>query len=262
MRKEQHKLAVALVAISLALGSTSIGAEQEGQYGRAAERERQFSPTDQLKASQIIGKSVSNAQNEDLGRVTDLIVDLNAGSVPCAILAHGGTLGMGRTKTAVPISALQYSADGRTLMMSATKEQLQTASKIATGAWSSVADAEWTKSVDAFYGQPASFAQGRFERQPLLGTPEQRQFVREPQKGAELLTKQTADAELTQRINSTLQQELGVEAFQKLQITAAEGTVTLKGEVASEAEKQNIENKIKAVAGVQKVENQLTVKQQ
>jgi hypothetical protein len=42
-----------------------------------------------------IGNKVVNAQNEDLGRIEDLVLDAGTGRIAYAVLSFGGFLGMG-----------------------------------------------------------------------------------------------------------------------------------------------------------------------
>jgi len=210
-------------------------------------------------ASDIIGKDVRNASDESLGKVSDLIVSLDSGRVPYAIVAHGGALGVGRTKTAVPISEIQYSTDGKTVLMSATKEDLKAASKSCPDTWPRGRNTEWSRTVDGFYGQPSAFANWRFEREPLDGS-DRKQYVRDPnEKGATLLMK-PADVEIYRRLSTTLRTEARPEPTDGYKITVEEGVVVLRGQVDTEAEKQDIESKARTVPGVQRVDNQLKVK--
>jgi sporulation protein YlmC with PRC-barrel domain len=217
---------------------------------RATDQKTSELKASQFKASELIGKEVRNTQDESLGKIQELIVNLDSGDVPYAIIAHGGALGVGRTKTAVPFDSVKCSSDGKTLMLSATKEQLQAASKTPSGQWASAADAEWAKSVDGFYGQP-SFAHGRFGRDNPLDTTDRRLFVREPpQKGAELLMT-PADSALCEKV---------CESIENVQVSVQNGIVKLNGTVESEAAKQNIESRVKSVSGVQRVDNNLKVR--
>src|SRR5262250_2564393 len=106
MKKTQTTLAITLIVASLVL--TVAGGRAQLLSGTAR--------TDQIKASELIGKEVRNAQNEHLGKVQDLIIDFTFDHVPYAIIGHGGTLGVNRTKTAVPMDSLQRSADGKTFI--------------------------------------------------------------------------------------------------------------------------------------------------
>lgn len=150
----------------------------------------------QFGASEIIGKKVMNAQNEDLGKVQDLIVNVDSGSVPFAVIGSG--LGS-RNKIAVPLDSLNCSSDGKHFTMSATKEELKTASKSPQGRWVIAENAEWTKSIDGYYGQPTASWRDKVFRQPL-GEGDTRVFTRDPvPKGAERLM-QPADVALCEKI--------------------------------------------------------------
>jgi len=211
-------------------------------------------------ASDIIGKEVRNANDESLGKVSDLVVSLDSGRVPYAIIAHGGALGVGRTKTAVPISEIQYSSDGKSFLMSATKEELKAASKIFPDTWPRGRNTEWSRHVDGFYGQPSAFANWRFERDPLDGSLDRKQYVRDPnEKGATLLMK-PADLEIYRRLSTTLRTDATPAPTDGYKITVQDGLVTLRGQVDTDAEKQDLESRARTVPGVQRVDNQLTVK--
>ena len=223
MQRKQH-LAGALVAISLALATTSYSADRPDQYGRTEGKHIGLT-NDLAKASDIIGKDVRNPQDEDLGKVQDLIVSLQAGSVPYAVIAHGGAVGIGRTKTAVPISALQCSADGKKVILSATKDELKAASKTPPEGFLFAANSEWAKDIDGYFGKPM-FSEGRYERQPVGRPTESRQYVREP----------------------------------SVRANVNDGVVTLTGEVMNDQQKRDIEAKLKSVQGITRVDNLLTTK--
>jgi sporulation protein YlmC with PRC-barrel domain len=212
-------------------------------------------------ASDIIGTEVRNANNESLGKVSDLIVSLESARAPYAIIAHGGALGVGRTKTAVPINELQCSSDHKAMMMSATKDDLKAASKTCPENWPRGSSTEWSRNIDGFYGQPAAFAHWRFEREPLDGSIDRKQYVRDPnEKGATLLMK-PADVEVYRKLSTVLRTDAArPEPTDGYQISVEDGVVTLRGQVDTEAEKQDLEARAKTVPGVQRVDNQLKVK--
>jgi predicted regulator of Ras-like GTPase activity (Roadblock/LC7/MglB family) len=62
------------------------------------------------KASEVIGMTVNSLQNEKLGKVSDLAVDVESGRIVLVIISTGGFLGMGDTLTAVPPGALHFDA--------------------------------------------------------------------------------------------------------------------------------------------------------
>lgn len=70
----------------------------------------------------------------------------------------------------------------------------------------------------------------------------------------------SADRELARRVRRAFTADKGLSTYAKnVKIIARDGTVTLKGPVRSEAEKQQLETKAAEVAGDGKVTSELTV---
>jgi hypothetical protein len=56
----------------------------------------------------VIGSSVVNKHNEDLGKIEDLVLDAGAGRIAYAVLSFGGFLGMGDKYFAIPWNAFHF----------------------------------------------------------------------------------------------------------------------------------------------------------
>ena len=221
---------------------------------RADEEKGNGTMRGQCSADEIIGTKVKNLQDEDLGKVQDLIISFQSGTVPYAIISHGGVLGAGRTKTAVPLDSLHYSADGKAYILAATKEQLRAATKTSENGWANAADAEWARNVDGFYGNAAA-GPSRFDRdRELTKSPNDRSdrtYVRDPSpKGAEVLAT-PADAALCEKI---------CDSVDFVHVRVENGVTHIYGRVDDEETRKNIESKVRAVPGVNKVESHLRVK--
>src|SRR5258706_6597715 len=106
-----NRLTVSMMAAALMFGVQSTRAEHEKQIEELRNPNK--------STSEIIGRKVTNAQDEDLGKIQDIIVNVEAGTAPYAVIAQGGVFGPNRCRIAVPLSALQCSEDGKRLMMSA-----------------------------------------------------------------------------------------------------------------------------------------------
>jgi sporulation protein YlmC with PRC-barrel domain len=78
--------------------------------------------SDQVRASKIIGSAVYDAQNRDIGKVEDLILDKD-GTVADVVIDVGSFLGVGGKYVAVRMSDLN--SDNNRLTLDRTKEQLQ-----------------------------------------------------------------------------------------------------------------------------------------
>lgn len=78
-----------------------------------------------MRASKIIGMRVVNPQGEHLGKIDDMVVDVNNERVHYAVLASGGALGMGEKLYAYPISQLQPATQGDRLVLNVDKDRLK-----------------------------------------------------------------------------------------------------------------------------------------
>src|SRR2546430_15206182 len=81
---------------------------------------------DEIRASKMIGSSVYDVQNRNIGTVKDLVLS-KAGAVDAVVIDVGSFLGMGGKYVAVPTSDLK--TDNNRLTLDRSKEQLQQMAK-------------------------------------------------------------------------------------------------------------------------------------
>src|SRR5579859_1195615 len=112
---------------------------------------------DAAKASDLIGMTVNNNQNEKMGKVEDLAVDVESGRVVQVILSTGGFLGIGDTLTAVPPEALHRDVTNKFLNLDADKEKLKGAPKFEMSNWAEYSDSNHLAEVYTYYGQEPAF---------------------------------------------------------------------------------------------------------
>ncbi len=112
---------------------------------------------DAAKASDIIGMTVNNYQDEKLGKVDDLAVDVESGRIVQVILSTGGFIGLGDTLTAVPPGALHHDLAHRILHLDADKEKLKGAPKFETSKWAECCDCDHLSAVYGYYGEEPAF---------------------------------------------------------------------------------------------------------
>ena len=77
---------------------------------------------DEIRASKMLGTTVYDLQNRNIGSVKDLVLNKD-GKVDAAVVDVGSFLGMGGKLVAVPISDIK--TDNNRLTLDRTKEQLQ-----------------------------------------------------------------------------------------------------------------------------------------
>lgn len=105
-------------------------------------------------ASRLIGKDVTNPQREDIGQVSDLLLDLSAPERVFALVSTGRFLRRHETY-AVPFRSLSLSAAGKKLVLNVARSSLGQAPLLTREAWNEQASP----------GQPRIFRYD--ERNPL-----------------------------------------------------------------------------------------------
>lgn len=108
--------------------------------------------TNVLSAKTMIGDSVMNRAGEDLGKIEELMIDLDRGSVAYAVLSFGGFLGMGDKLFAIPFQALKLDADRSSFLLDVDKEKLKKAPGFDKDKWPSTADRTWGSQIHSYYG--------------------------------------------------------------------------------------------------------------
>jgi sporulation protein YlmC with PRC-barrel domain len=113
---------------------------------REAERPRVMS------ASTLTGDAVTNAVGEDLGRIEELMIDLENGCVAYAVLSFGGFLGLGDKLFAVPFRALTLDTERKCFVLDVPREKLEAAPGFDKHDWPDFADPTFGDEVYGYYG--------------------------------------------------------------------------------------------------------------
>lgn len=110
------------------------------------------SETRVLAADTLTGDKVVNLQNEDLGKIEHLMIDLGTGRIAYAVLSFGGFLGMGDKLFAIPWSALTVDTFEKRFILQVDKELLKRAPGFDKEQWPNMADRAWGTQVFKYYG--------------------------------------------------------------------------------------------------------------
>ena len=105
-----------------------------------------------MGANTLNGNDVYNQQDEDLGEVKEIMLDMRSGKVAYAVLSFGGILGLGGKLFAVPWAALILDTVNKRFVLKVEKETLQDAPGFDKNNWPDMADGAWTKKIHSYYG--------------------------------------------------------------------------------------------------------------
>lgn len=109
-----------------------------------------------MGADTLIGDSVVNAAEEDLGDIREIMLDMQTGQVAYAVLAFGGFLGIGEKLFAVPWQALHLDTANKRMVLNVEKERLKHAPGFDKDAWPDMSDVSWAGGIHSFYGTDPS----------------------------------------------------------------------------------------------------------
>ena len=100
----------------------------------------------------VIGSNVVNKQNEDLGKIEDLVLDTGSGRIAYAVLSFGGFLGMGDKYFAIPWNAFHFNLSENRAVLNVEKKLLENAPGFNKDNWPNMADSVWGTSIYKHYG--------------------------------------------------------------------------------------------------------------
>ena len=154
-------LIIMLVAlVSLVLGTTGFVQESQGAATGASGGTPADGPRmNAFMVDKIIGSKVMNLKGETLGKIADLVVDVDTGRILYAILDFGGFLGFEEKRFPVPWAALAALPAEGIFFLNQSKAQLEHAPAFDRKNVPNMGDLQWGANVFKYYGAPAGYAQ-------------------------------------------------------------------------------------------------------
>jgi hypothetical protein len=210
------------------------------------------------KASDLIGMIVRNRQDEILGKVADLALDVESGRIVALIVSSGGFLGIGNELSAVPPAALRFSTDRRTLQLDASKEMLSNAPHFKADQWPDFGQPDYAGGVYRAYEVEPYFTTN-------VTTKADSTAQNVPDRDEASLTPSdqgtsTTDVATTAQIRKEIIAENNMSRnARNVKIITMNGRVTLRGPVDSAEEKRIIGEIANRIARAGNVDNQLEV---
>jgi sporulation protein YlmC with PRC-barrel domain len=102
----------------------------------------------------IIGSKVINGKGETLGKIEDLVVDIDTGRIVYAVLDSGGFLGIGDKLFPVPWESLAALPSEGLFFLNQSKEQMKKAPAFDKNNLPNMADMHWGEGIFKHYGVP------------------------------------------------------------------------------------------------------------
>lgn len=103
-----------------------------------------------LASGTLIGDKVYNPKNEHIGKIEELMIDLNKGNVGYAVMSFGGAFGFGNKFFAIPWQALSVDQDKKCLILNVDKEKFKDAPGFDKDNWPDMTP-EFSQSINTYY---------------------------------------------------------------------------------------------------------------
>jgi len=107
-----------------------------------------------MTAATLTGNIVYNREGDDLGKIDEIMLDVEGGRIAYAVMKSGGFLGMGGKLFAIPWTALELDTVRHAFVMDAPKERFDDAPGFDKDNWPSEADVQWHRDIHAHYRAP------------------------------------------------------------------------------------------------------------
>jgi sporulation protein YlmC with PRC-barrel domain len=204
------------------------------------------------RADKIIGTTVHNMQNDRLGKVDDMVVDLHSGRVVEVILATGGFLGIDNELSAVPPQAFHQGTEADTLALDTSRDTLLNAPHFKSSEWPNLDDQQYVTGVYHAYNVT-----------PYFNTSATDNTARNAQDNGLTPMDQGSskdDMAITREIRQQIMAtpNLSVNA-QNVKVITLDGRVTLRGTVNTPDEKKTLDDIATKYANGGNVNDQLMV---
>jgi sporulation protein YlmC with PRC-barrel domain len=109
-------------------------------------------PAKRLTASSIIGDNIENPEGEHLGKINNLMINLQKGAIDYAVIEFGSFLGAGGKLFAVPFEELRLDADKKIFILNKDKEYLKRSPGFDKRHWPDTNEHEYFNNVVMYYG--------------------------------------------------------------------------------------------------------------
>jgi hypothetical protein len=211
------------------------------------------------KASDLIGMTVKNRQDETLGKVSDLALDVESGRIVALIVSSGGFLGIGNELSAVPPTALQFNRDRDTLQLDASKEMLSNAPHFKSDEWPDFGQPEYAGGIYRAYQVEPYFTTNVTTKadNTARNVRDRNDATLTPFDQGNSKTDVTTTAQIRKDIIAHNNMSSNA---RNVKIITTDGRVTLRGPVDSAEEKRIIGEIAARAARSENVDNQLEVK--
>lgn len=137
-----------VLAIAACVATAAMPAQAQDSQAPAA-RQAEAAAANDMRASKVIGMKVRNPQGEDLGKIEDVVIDVDNEKLRYAVVSLGGFLGLGDKLFTIPASEFRTGANQ--LVLNVDKDQLQNAPGFSRDQRPNFSEGSYRSEIDRFF---------------------------------------------------------------------------------------------------------------
>jgi len=118
------------------------------------------------KLNQVIGMTVEDVNNQNIGKISNVVVDMPSGRMLYVVFSPDSSLNLGNNLYAMPSDAFTLGSDGKHLVTGIDRQKLASAQHFANNQWPNLTDPTFASRVYQYYGKQAWFSGGSSNYQP------------------------------------------------------------------------------------------------
>ena len=152
---KKRLIIILLAIVGLFLGMNGYTQEKKGaRIGNTGSKPAEGQRINAFMVEKIIGSKVINLKGETLGKIENLVVDIDTGRIVYAILDFGGFLGIGSKLFPVPWESLAALPLEGIFFLNQSKEQIEKAPAFEKKNLPDMGDVHWGAGILKHYGVP------------------------------------------------------------------------------------------------------------
>jgi sporulation protein YlmC with PRC-barrel domain len=109
------------------------------------------------KLNQLIGMNVQDVNNQSIGKISNVVVDMPSGRLLYVVFEPASSLNLGNNLYAMPSDAFTLGSDQKHLVTNIDREKLSAAPHFDKNTWPNVKDAAFASQIYQYYGKQAWF---------------------------------------------------------------------------------------------------------
>lgn len=148
---KKHLIIIILAIVGLSLGMNGFASEKKGLERGKSLKSAEGHRINAVMSHEIIGSPVYNLKGERLGKIKDIALDMDTGSIVYGVLDFGGFLGIGDKLFPVPWKSVSMLPSQGIFYLDKSKEQLKKAPGFDKNKMPDIGNVKWGAEIHRYY---------------------------------------------------------------------------------------------------------------